>query len=56
MTKIASPEHSLYEQAYKEICAEHEGEDKYLIKLEMMKEAIFDDRLKVKPSSSLLVY
>jgi len=41
------------EKAYKELCAEHEGEDKYLIKLEMMKEAIFDDRLKARMSGAL---
>ena len=41
------------ETAYKELCKEHEGDDKYLIKLEMMKEAIFDDRLKARMSGAL---
>ena len=41
------------EAAYKELCAENEGNDKYLIKLEMMKEAIFDDRLKARMSGAL---
>ncbi|KAJ1473054.1 hypothetical protein T484DRAFT_1837839 [Baffinella frigidus] len=41
------------EQAYKDLCAENEGNDKYLIRLEMMKEAIFDDRLKARMSGAL---
>eukprot|EP00960_Hanusia_phi_P051796 761032-Hanusia_phi.AAC.5 len=41
------------EAAYKELCAENEGNEKYLIKLEMMKEAIFDDRLKARMSGAL---
>jgi hypothetical protein len=41
------------EMAYKELCEEHAGNDKYLIKLEMMKEKIFDDRLKARMSGAL---
>ena len=41
------------EMAYKELVAENEGNDKYLIKLEMMKEKIFDDRLKARMSGAL---
>jgi hypothetical protein len=41
------------EMAYKELCEENAGDDKYLIKLEMMKEKIFDDRLKARMSGAL---
>lgn len=41
------------EFAYKELVAENAGNDKYLIKLEMMKEKIFEDRLKARMSGAL---
>jgi len=41
------------EAAYKELVEEHKEDEKYCIKLEMMKEAIFDDRLKARMSGAL---
>ncbi len=41
------------EAAYKEMVAEHKDDEKYCMKLEMMKEAIFDDRLKARMSGAL---
>jgi len=41
------------EAAYKELVAENKDDEKYCIKLEMMKEAIFDDRLKARMSGAL---
>ena len=41
------------EAAYKELVEEHKDDEKYCIKLEMMKEAIFDDRLKARMSGAL---
>mmetsp|Transcript_22363 Transcript_22363/g.55920 ORF Transcript_22363/g.55920 Transcript_22363/m.55920 type:complete len:293 (-) Transcript_22363:63-941(-) len=41
------------EQAYKDLVAENEGNEKYCMQLEMMKEKIFDDRLYARMAGSL---
>ena len=41
------------EAAYKELCEENAGDEKYLMKLEMMKERIFDDRLRARMSGAM---
>ena len=41
------------ERAFKELVAENEGNEKYIMQLEMMKEDIFDQRLRARMSGAL---
>ena len=41
------------ERAFKELVAENEGNEKYIMQLEMMKEDIFDSRLRARMSGAL---
>lgn len=50
---LTQTSHQEVERAFKELVEENEGNEKYIMQLEMMKEDIFDQRLRARMSGAM---